>query len=101
MSQGRDPAIKLFGRNIPLTDFRTPTVSEQDSDLEPQASSNPLAMVIPKYPFKPYSFLCNCYVSINGNFDGLALAWIAFYICRERHYLTFCLFGMEVCLIYM
>ncbi|KAG7949008.1 hypothetical protein I3843_13G038500 [Carya illinoinensis] len=44
MSQLRDPAIKLFGRNIPVTDSRVPSVSEKVSDLERQTASIPTVM---------------------------------------------------------
>lgn len=41
MSEARDPAIKLFGRNIPLGNSQIPSASEQDSDSQCQTSSKP------------------------------------------------------------
>ncbi|KAF5470195.1 hypothetical protein F2P56_010722 [Juglans regia] len=47
MSQVRDPAIKLFGRNIPVADSRIPSVSEQGSGSERHSPAIPLVTDIP------------------------------------------------------
>lgn len=46
MSQLGDPAIKLFGRNIPLTDSQIPSVSLQHSDSDCHTPPIPPLMVI-------------------------------------------------------
>ncbi|KAG2669570.1 hypothetical protein I3843_14G038500 [Carya illinoinensis] len=47
MSQVRDSAIKLFGRNIPVADSRIPSVSEQGSSSERHSPAIPLVTDIP------------------------------------------------------